>query len=154
VGHSVAEPVAYLQDNSMFLTAVCFHGLMEDYPNLKIALLHAGASWVPLALEKSETYLWVSAGNQGNPVSLEPERVFDQHPVAVSFDSWDTYVAQLADMFAQQGAWGSRYPHHDAAEPAEAIEMLEREKVDPTVIEQLMGANAARLFALTPSAVQ
>ena len=85
IGHSVAEAVVYTQDNGIFLTAG-FHGLLEDYPDLRIAILHSGASWVPLTLEKSETYLWVSVISTPVPVSLEPERLFEEHPTLVSFD--------------------------------------------------------------------
>ena len=48
--HTVAEPIAYMQDADLFVTAAHLHGLLEDLPNLKLAILHAGCSWVPLAL--------------------------------------------------------------------------------------------------------
>src|SRR5205814_4484894 len=38
IGHSVAEPVAAMQDNGLFLTAAFFHGLLEDHPRLRLAL--------------------------------------------------------------------------------------------------------------------
>jgi len=151
IGHSVAEPVAYLQDNAIFLTAACFHGLMEDFPDLRLAFLHAGASWVPLTLEKSETYLWLSPNTAAAPVSLEPEHVFMDHPAAVSFDSWETSVGDLTDLFATKAAWGSRYPHHDSAEPAEAVAMLDTCGVEASVIQALMGGNADALFGLADS---
>ncbi len=59
IGHSVAEAVAGIQDAGVFLTAATFHGLLEDFPNLKLALGHSGATMVPLVLEKAETYLWL-----------------------------------------------------------------------------------------------
>src|SRR5439155_880192 len=62
VGHPIAESVAPFMDTSTFLTAVAFYGHMEIYPKLKLTLVHAGAAWVPLALEKSETYLWLFSG--------------------------------------------------------------------------------------------
>ena len=58
-GHTVAEPIAYMQDAQLFVTAAMFHGLLEDLPTLRLAILHAGVTWVPLALEKAETYLWL-----------------------------------------------------------------------------------------------
>ncbi len=148
IGHSVAEAVAYMHDNSIFLTAAFFHGLMEDYPSLRLAILHSGASWVPLTIEKSETYLWVSVISTPAPVSLEPEHVFDEHPTLVSFDSWEEAVARLPDVFVKYAAWGSRYPHHDASAPAEALAMFERHGVDDAAVRTLMAGNAARLFDL------
>jgi predicted TIM-barrel fold metal-dependent hydrolase len=146
IGHSVAEAVAYQQDNGIFLTAAAFHGLLEDYPTLRLAFLHSGASWVPLALEKSETYLWVSVISTPAPVSLEPKQVFDEHPVLASFDSWEEAIGRIPDVFASYAAWGSRYPHHDAAGPEEALAMLARHGVDERTVHALMTGNAARIF--------
>ncbi len=151
IGHSVAETVAHIQDTGVFLTAACFHGLMEDFPKLKMCMAHAGATMTPLVLEKAETYLWLAFGNilgGGKPVSLEPDRVFEKHPFLLSFDGWEASVARMPDIFEQKANWGSRYPHHDASSPAEAIEMLEKNSVDKATIERLMGGNAIELFGL------
>jgi predicted TIM-barrel fold metal-dependent hydrolase len=146
VGHYVAEAVAPQMDNSIFVTAAAFYGHMEQYPRLKLALLHSGASWLPIALEKSETYLWLSF--QAIPVSLEPEHVFFSRPSLISFDPWETSVANLSDVFAGVGAFCSRYPQHDASDAFASLEMLNRSAVPLPVIEALMGGNAARFFSI------
>jgi predicted TIM-barrel fold metal-dependent hydrolase len=148
VVHTIAEPIAYMQDADLFVTAAFFHGLLEDQPGLRIAILHSGTSWVPLALEKSETYLWLSPQFATAFVCLEPEEVWARHPLVVSFDSWERSVAILPDRLGDKPAWGSRYPHHDAAGPADAVAMLESAHVDQATIDRLMGANAADLFGL------
>jgi hypothetical protein len=149
LGHPVAESVAYIQDNGVFLTAACFHGLMEDFPGLRITMAHSGASMVPLVLEKAETYLWLT-GSMGNtaPVSLEPEEVLAKHPFVTTFDSWEASVARMPDAFVGIAGWGSRYPHHDAADPAAAVQMLQEHGVERLSIERLMGGNAIELFGL------
>jgi hypothetical protein len=141
-----------MQDNGLFLTAAFFHGLLEDHPNLRLALTHSGASWLPLAVEKSETYLWLSFASVLEPVSLEPEDVVARHPLLVTFDSWERTVARLPDIFQTVGAWGSRYPNHDAAGPAEATTMLDEHGVAPAIVERLMGGNAAELFRIADAA--
>jgi predicted TIM-barrel fold metal-dependent hydrolase len=146
IGHDVAEAVAPTMDAATLLTALCFCGHMEEYPRLRLAFVHAGASWVPLALEKSETYLWLLSAIQD--VSLEPERVFFQRPSLVSFPSWESTVARMPDVFGDVGAWGSRYPHHDASEPGEARALLERHGVSPDAQAKLLGRNAAGFFGL------
>ncbi len=148
VTHTVAEPVAQLQDNDLFMTAALFHGLFEDLPNLKVAFHHSGATWVPLALEKCETYLWLTAYGMANPVCLETEEVWERHPAIVSFDGWERAVAKMVHHFTSKAAWGSRYPFHDAAGPDEAQQMLESEGVESATIDRLLGSNAAELFSL------
>jgi len=152
IGHSVAEPTALFQDNATFLTAALFNGLLEDLPTLKLALLHSGASWLPLVLEKAETYLWLSIPGvldpPENPVSLEPEEVIAEHPLLLSFDAWETPVATLVDELATKAAFGSRYPHHDTAPPRDARLMLEAHGVSASNVDALMGTNAQKLFEL------
>jgi len=145
--HTVAEPIAYMQDADLFVTAALFHGLLEDLPALKLAILHAGCSWVPLALEKCETYLWL--GGMGSvPVNLEPEEVWERHPLLVSFDSWEKSVARMPDVLGEKAAWGSRYPNHDAAGPDEPRAMLADQGVDQSTIDALLGGHAKTLFGL------
>ena len=149
VAHTVAEPIAHMQDADLFVTAAFFHGLLEDLPGLKLAILHSGASWVPLAIEKSETYLWLTPyGMAGPPVCLEPNEVWERHPLIVGFDGWERAVGRMVDVFGETGAWGSRYPYHDAAGPDEARQMLERYGVAPSAVDRLLGGNAAELFGL------
>jgi predicted TIM-barrel fold metal-dependent hydrolase len=152
IGHSVAEATACFQDNAIFLTAALFQGLLEDLPDLRLAVCHSGASWLPLALEKAETYLWLSIPSvfmpPERPVTLEPEDVVAEHPLVVSFDSWESSVGALSDLFVDHAAWASRYPHHDATAPDEAIAMLRDHEVGEDDIARLMGGNAAQLFRL------
>jgi predicted TIM-barrel fold metal-dependent hydrolase len=144
--HSVAEPIAYVQDVDLFMTASFFHGLLEDHPNLAIAIVHSGATWVPLALEKCETYLWLVPQFGQAGVCLEPKEVWDRHPILVSFDGWERPVGRMPDRIGDKAAWGSRYPAHDTSTPAEARAMLEGEGVDAATIERLLGGYAAELF--------
>ncbi|MEX0666391.1 MAG: amidohydrolase family protein [Acidimicrobiia bacterium] len=152
IGHTVAEPTALFQDNATFLTATLFTGLLEDMPTLKLALLHSGASWLPLVLEKAETYLWLSIPGvlnpPENPVSLEPEDVIAEHPLLLSFDAWETPVARLVDEIAAKAAFGSRYPNHDTSTSAEARSMLGGNGIDQKTADALMGGNAAALFGI------
>lgn len=156
IGHPVGEPVAYLQDNALFMIYATYLGLFEDFPQLKLAMAHGGATMVPLVLEKAETYLWLALSQQiglsGEPVSLEPEEVLEDRQFLVSFDSWETPVARLPDTFSHMAGWGSRYPHHDAASADEALAMLEQHGVERSDVERLMGGNAVELFDLKVNA--
>jgi predicted TIM-barrel fold metal-dependent hydrolase len=146
IGHSVAEGVAPFMDNAILLTAIAFYGHMEVYPRLKLTFVHSGAAWVPLALEKAETYLWLFSGIRD--VSLEPEHVFFQRPSLVSFDSWEAPVARMPDVFADVAAWGSRYPNHDTGTVEEAVGMLRKHGVPDTTMVQYLGGNALRHLAI------
>jgi predicted TIM-barrel fold metal-dependent hydrolase len=146
IGHPIAEAVAPFMDNSILLTAFAFYGHMERFPALRLTLVHSGAAWVPLALEKAETYLWLFSGIRD--VSLEPEHVFFARPSLVSFDSWETPVARMPDVFGRVAAWGSRYPNHDTGTVEEALGTFERFGVPEATIARYLGGNAIEHFGL------
>jgi predicted TIM-barrel fold metal-dependent hydrolase len=58
----------------------------------------------------------------------------------------------MPDLFLEKAAWGSRYPHHDASDPAEALGLLERHNVPQATVERLMGRNAIEFFQLDANA--
>jgi len=74
--------------------------------------------------------------------------VWRAHPSIVSFDGWESAAARLPEHFAAKAAWGSRYPHHDASTPAEALALLDAYGVPAEAAQRMMGANAADLFGL------
>lgn len=146
IGHDVAGAIAPVQDNMAAVLALAYYGHLENHPKLRLSLSHAGASWFELALEKAETYLWLFPGPL--PVSLEPEKLWLERDTAVAFDAWEDSVGILSEVYGRAGVWGSRYPHHDASTPEEAIAMLERNEVSEGRIAAMMGGNAARIFGL------
>jgi uncharacterized protein len=146
IGHGVSEAVAPFMDSATLLTAMCFYGHLERFPRLRIAFVGAGASWVPLTLEKSETYLWLFSGIRD--VSLEPSHVFFDRPSLVSFDAWEEPVARMPDVFGEVAAWGSRYPRHDTSTPEEVRAMLARHQVPDVTVDGYLSGNATRLFGI------
>lgn len=147
IGHYVAEGVAPTMDGAMALVAFCFYGHMEVYPKLKIGFANAGASWVPLALEKAATRLALSATVRD--VSLEPEHVWvDRRCSLAVFHAWESTVARLHDEFGKYAAFGSRYPFHDTATPQEALENFHKYGVPGDVSAKMMSGKAARFLGL------
>jgi predicted TIM-barrel fold metal-dependent hydrolase len=145
IGHNIAESVTPFMDNATALTALAFCGQMETFTKLKLVFAHGGASWVLLALEKAETYLTFFMIRD---VCLEPEKIFFKRNYLVTFNPWERSVARLYDILENVGAWGSRYPNHDAAAPAEMEQKLRAAKVPPAAIAKFMGGNAANIFGL------
>jgi predicted TIM-barrel fold metal-dependent hydrolase len=147
IGHDVAGAIGPVQDCMTAVLALAYYGHLESHPGLKLSLSGAGASWLELALEKAETYLWLFPPGPV-PVHLDPPELWLRETTAVAFDSWEEPVAILSDVYAKVATWGSRYPRHDASAPAEALEMLARHGVEAGARARLMAGNAASLFGL------
>jgi predicted TIM-barrel fold metal-dependent hydrolase len=145
IGHNIAESIAPLMDNATALTAFAFCGHMETFPKLKLVFAHNGASWVLLALEKAETYLTFFMVDK---VCLEPEKIFLRRNYLVTFNPWERSIARLHDVVENVGAFGSRYPNHDTAAPAEMEQKLSAANVPQAVISKFMGGNASAVYGL------
>ena len=148
LGHPVAEVIAPSMDTATLLIAMLADGLMEKFPKLKLHFAHSGSAWLPLALEKTETYLWIC--NQAELVSLDPAGVFYSRQNLVSFCAGDTSVRHMPSVYESVGAWGSRYPNQDTTTAWEAIRDLESGGVPPVTIERLLGGNIAGVLGTKP----
>jgi predicted TIM-barrel fold metal-dependent hydrolase len=145
IGHPIAESVSYFMDNAAALTTFAFCGHLEKYPNLKIAFMHGGISWLLLALEKAETYLTFFMVED---VSLEPEKIFFDRPYLVGFNPWERSIEKLYDIVENVACWGSHYPAHDTIEPERTAGNLRQSRVPESVIAKFMGENASRIFGI------
>ena len=148
LGHPVGEFVAPAMDNATFLVTIMADGLMEKYPRLRMLFAHSGIGWLLVALEKTETYLWLS--HQEVPVSLEPEHIFFARQNMVTFPARDGSVRRMSGVLEKVGTWGSRYPAHDTSTAWDAIRDLQTGSVAGATIERLMGGNAARVLGVKP----
>lgn len=145
-GHPVSAHVGPVLDNANFLISLMAEGLMEKYPGLKLLALRSGVAWLSIALEKAETYLWLS--DQEEPVSLDPQGVYFRRENLVSFSAGEGAVRRMWPQLRGVAAWGSRYPAHDTATAREAAEDLERGGVPADEIARLLGGNARRVLGI------
>ena len=54
------------------------------------------------------------------------------------------------DLYENVGLWSSDYPHHDAEDAWEALELMARHQVPAHVQKKLLGDNARRLYGIDP----
>ena len=148
IGHPVAEFVAPPMDNAAFVVAMMADGLLERYPDLRVGFTHSGTGWLTLALEKTETYLWLSP-RQAEPVSLEPEDLFFNRQTFIAFNSGDGTIRRMHGLFEKTGVWSSHYPNHDTASAWEGITYLQEGGAPGSAVESMFGANVARALGVT-----
>ena len=79
-----------------------------------------------------------------DPVDVFNERCF------IGFESDETLVYRLWDVFQDVGIWSSDYPHHDAEDAWEALELMAKHNVPEATQRRLLGDNARRLYGIDP----
>ncbi|MFV2174609.1 amidohydrolase family protein [Actinomadura sp. LOL_016] len=120
------------------------HGLLTRFPELKIAVIENGSSWVAPLLE-----------NLAGVYKKAPE-AFGEHPVdAVKRNVhvspfWEENMADLADMIGvDKVLFGSDYPHPEGlADPVTYVDALDKDRLSDKDQADIMGGNLARLMSV------
>lgn len=141
--------VSFPFDQMTAMTALVSGGVLERHPDLNVAFLEAGVGWVPYFLERMHEHFekrgdWIERGWKRPPreylergqiwVSCEPEEAM-----------LPAVVGELGRDFIM---YASDYPHWDSEFPHSSRPLRERDDIDETTRQAILGGNAARFYGL------
>jgi predicted TIM-barrel fold metal-dependent hydrolase len=122
------------------VSALICHGALSRFPQLKVAVIENGSSWIePLLKALADTYKKMPQDFLEDPVA-----VFKRNIYVSPF--WEEDLPALADLIGEEHVlFGSDYPHPEGlADPASYVDELEG--APDETIRKIMGANLARLM--------
>jgi predicted TIM-barrel fold metal-dependent hydrolase len=133
--------------SQMALAALFQWGLFDRFPKLKVALIEAGAGWLPHFVHRMDEAAECSVGSTLQ-LQEKPSTYF-QTNVWYSADAdepgYDYMVERLG---SEHLMWGSDYPHFDHSE-LWLDEIMDRtSKLDATARRNVLGLNALKLWDL------
>jgi predicted TIM-barrel fold metal-dependent hydrolase len=140
----------FIAEAMTWTAVVLMTGWLEKFPRLKVAILESNCSWLPLVLEKAETYLDLYK-HTGEKIG-DPHEVFYKN-CHIAFESDEVMAFRLWDLYENIGLWSSDMPHLDASDVWEAIDNMNKWNVPQPVQEKLLGGNARRLYGIEPKLV-
>jgi predicted TIM-barrel fold metal-dependent hydrolase len=144
-----SETLGFLMEAMTWVTVVVQTGWLDKFPALRAAVLESNASWLPLILARSSNFSNLFAFQRDNRVIRDPVEVFNAR-CSIGFESDETLVYRLWDVFQDVALWSSDYPHHDAEDAWEALEHMAALGVPAAVQRKLLGENARRLYGIEP----
>ena len=123
-------------------------GVLERFPNLKVAFLEGNCSWLPWWLYRMDDQ-WNKFGG-GDEVKLnELPSVYFQRQCFISIDADE---APPADMIHRLGdgnvVFSTDYPHPDSAFPHAVEEFLDLPGIGDRSKKKILWDNCARLYGL------
>jgi predicted TIM-barrel fold metal-dependent hydrolase len=147
MGSKQAGDAAYgfIAEAMTWTGVVLMTGWLEKFPGLKVAILESNSSWLPLVLEKAETYLDLYK-HTGEKIG-DPHQVFYDH-CYIAFESDEVITLRLWDLYENIALWSSDMPHLDASDVWEAIDNMNKWQVPQKVQEKMLGGNARRLYGI------
>jgi predicted TIM-barrel fold metal-dependent hydrolase len=143
-----SEALGFTLEAMTWLTTVLMTGWLDKFPRLRVAVLESNASWLPLVLARSRSFLDLYKFQRTRTIR-EPRDVFYER-CFIAFESDEEPVYRMWDVYEDVGIWSSDYPHHDAEDVWAALELMARHKVPEEVQAKLLGENARRLYGIEP----
>jgi predicted TIM-barrel fold metal-dependent hydrolase len=124
------------------VSALVCHGALSRFPELKIAVIENGASWVaPLLKNMADVYKKMPQEFLENPVDVVRRNIHIS-------PFWEEDYAALAELLGEDNIlFGSDFPHPEGlAEPAKFVEDLAH--LPEEQVRKFMGGNLARLMGV------
>jgi len=156
--HALGHPFSLMIQASAMLA----HGVFQHFPDLRVAFLEGGATWVPFMMDRLDrsyhaghVQLDVDGNRLGGPEPGEKasdyfKRQLSAGRIFVGFDCDDDGLnTAVAKGGRQSFLFGSDFPHEvfDAAKCRHEIdELLEREDLTQEDKEAVLGGNALRFY--------
>ena len=135
-----------------------FSGVMERHPDLQFVFTEQGTAWLPETLGTLD-FFWDRMGNAvgsqeyewGHPVveglSLRPSEYWARQCHVGSSFMRPAEAALRHTVGLDTIMWGSDYPHKESSFPYSRQALrLSFASVDPAEVQEMVGANAARLY--------
>src|SRR4029453_13931206 len=144
-----SETLGFLMEAMTWVTVVVQTGWLDRFPALKAAVLESNASWLPLILARSSNFSNLFAFQRDNRLIRDPVEVFNER-CYIGFESDETMVYRLWDVFQDIAIWASDYPHHDAEDAWESLPPLAEPGGRPEAQRKLLGENARRVYGIEP----
>jgi predicted TIM-barrel fold metal-dependent hydrolase len=124
------------------VSALICHGALSRFPQLKVAVIENGASWVaPLIKALKDLYKKMPQEFMENPVDVIRRNVYIS-------PFWEEDFGELAELLGEDHIlFGSDYPHPEGlAEPAKFVNDLSR--LPEELVRKIMGGNLAKLMGV------
>jgi uncharacterized protein len=131
--------------NIMFAatTLVC-GGVLERHPRLRVALLEAGAGWVPYFFERLDEHWEHRSGEM--PISRAPSSFLHEGRLFISTEGEDGLGHVVDQVGSDCLVWASDYPHWDARFPGAVAAVSERDDISEADRAAILSHNAARML--------
>jgi hypothetical protein len=145
-----SESLGFIMEAMTWLTTVLMTGWLQKFPRLKCAVLESNATWLPLVLGRSRNFLNLYAFQRSADLKIDDPYEAFYRRCAIAFEGDEETLYRLWDLYEDVAIWSSDYPHHDAEDAWEALELMAKHQVPETVQKKLLGENARRLYGIDP----
>jgi len=133
----------------LHFTSVVSQGLTVRFPNLRLAFLEIGATWLPYYLDRLDEH-WEKRAQWETPLlKKKPSQIVRESKLYFSIEAGESLLPQAIDYVGDDHfLYASDIPHWDNEFPKSMHEVMEHPGLSQTTKEKILHRNALDLFAL------
>jgi predicted TIM-barrel fold metal-dependent hydrolase len=141
--HTFNQPLAI-----QFVTVcLCAGGVLERFPDLRVALLEGNCSWAPWLLHRLDEHHEWTGWYEAPDLTLKPSDYFRRN-CFLSVEADEATARQYVDWFgADNLVFSTDYPHGDSAYP-HAVDGFEKLDLPFDAKVRIVGENWSRLYRI------
>jgi predicted TIM-barrel fold metal-dependent hydrolase len=130
-------------------TSVIFQGIPVLFPNLRLAFLEIGVSWLPYYLDRMDEHWEKRAEYEAPLLKKKPSDVVRESKIYFSIEAGESLLPQTVDYLgADHFVYASDIPHWDNEFPESVEHLWNRPDLSRDIKEKIIYHNAKSLFAL------
>lgn len=142
--HAVAHPF----EQMISVMCVVCGGILERFPDLRVAFLESGIGWVPYWLERLDEHYEHRAALVPR-IKRKPSEYVERGRVYFFCESEEKMLPYVAGLWEDAVVFTSDYPHWDAKFPGAVAAMVERNDLTERQKRKILSENAARFYDLS-----
>ena len=144
--HTFNQPLGIMT----VLVSITAGGVLERFPDLRVALLEGNCSWAPWLLHRlDEHYEWVGA-MEAPELTRKPSEYFRRN-CFLSVEADEATVSQYTDWFGDDNlVFSTDYPHADSQYP-KAVDGFFKLPLCAAAQRKILWDNWCRLYKVDPS---
>ena len=135
-------------DNMATLGHFIFTGVLERFPQLRLAILESNCGWLPFWLGRMDdhTHGRNSVMGKSEKLRMLPSEYF-MRQCTVSCDSDERTLKHVVDeLDGDNLVWNTDYPHADAIEPERALPAFDAQEISSEAKRKILWDNAIKLY--------
>jgi uncharacterized protein len=131
------------------MTSIIYDGLPDRFPNLRIAFLEAGCTWVPYMMDRMDEEYEFRGEWDAPHLTKKPSEYITSKNIFVACEPEERLLPETARIIGSDCiVFASDYPHWDGSFPESLHELEGREDLTDEEKHQILVDNPRRLYRL------
>ncbi len=141
--HAIAHPF----EQMISLMCIVCGGVLERFPDLRIAFLESGIGWIPYWVERLDEH-YEHRGELVPDIKRPPSEYIANGHVYFFCEPEEAMLPYVAKQYEDAIVFTSDYPHWDAKFPGAVEALAQRNDLSEAVKRKILSENAARFYGL------